>query len=85
MKLSATVKYYNDVTEETCKKKKKSYRAWQAIDLCSAVGNCEALGKIFEQGCSLMTVVMTVLTGRNAQEDLEQDGDIKAERRVSRL
>lgn len=22
MKLSATVKYYNDVTEETCKKKK---------------------------------------------------------------
>lgn len=23
MKLSATVKYYNDVTEETCKKKKK--------------------------------------------------------------
>lgn len=24
MKLSATVKYYNDVTEETCKKKKKA-------------------------------------------------------------
>lgn len=47
-----------------------------------AVGDSGALGKILEEGSILTTVIVTC---RSVQEELEQDGDLKAARRVFML
>lgn len=60
---------------------KKQTALW-AIGLWPAVGNSGALGKILEEGSSLTTVIVTC---RSVQEELEQDGDLKAARRVFML